>query len=511
VFICFIRDNPRSQPLPQLTTFSQESPLIRFSTGLLLVLSFVLAQQCKANDRPNFVFILVDDLGYMDIGANNPESFYETPNVDRLAREGVRFSDGYAANPVCSPTRYSIMTGKYPTRVAATNFFGGNRSAKFKPAQMNHHMPLEETTIAEGMKAQGYKTAFLGKWHLGPTEEYWPEHQGFDVNVGGHVRGMPKSYFSPYQNPRLDDGLKGEHLTKRLTDETLNLLEQNQDDPFFIYLAFYTVHTPLKAPKDLVEKYRKKAEKLAGKPEFADEEQVWPNVKQARKVRILQKHATYAAMVESMDTSVGRILDKLKELKIDDETVVCFFSDNGGLSTSEGSPTSNLPFRGGKGWLYEGGIREPMIIKWPQHGQKNVVRGEAVTSVDFYPTLLEIAGIKPDDSKVLDGVSLVPLLTGKHLEPRPLFWHYPHYSNQGGFPGGAVRSGDYKLIERFEDGRTHLYNLADDPGEQKDISDQKPAQVASMKRQLHDWYQKVDAKFLSAKENGPEPWQPGFK
>lgn len=485
--------------------------MIRFALSSLFLLAIVGVVQCNANDRPNFVFILVDDLGYMDIGANNAETFYETPNVNKLAREGVRFSDGYAANPVCSPTRYSIMTGKYPTRVAATNFFGGNRSAKFKPAQVNHRMPLEETTIAEAMKAQGYKTAFLGKWHLGPTEEFWPENQGFDVNIGGHVRGMPKSYFSPYQNPRLDDGFKGEHLTKRLTDETLHLLEQNQDDPFFLYLAFYTVHTPLKAPKDLVEKYRKKAEKLAGKPEFANEEQVWPNSKQARKVRILQKHATYAAMVESMDTSVGRILDKLKELDIDDETVVCFFSDNGGLSTSEGSPTSNLPFRGGKGWLYEGGIREPMIIKWPQHGQKNVVRGESVTSVDFYPTLLEIAGIKPEQSKVLDGVSLVPLLTGKHLEPRSLFWHYPHYSNQGGFPGGAVRSGDYKLIERYEDGRTHLYNLADDPSEQHDISDQKPAQVASMKRELHDWYQKVDAKFLSAKENGPEPWQPDLK
>lgn len=472
-----------------------------------VALTIVLTTSVGANDQPNFVFILVDDLGYMDIGANNPETFYETPNIDRLAREGVRFSDGYAANPVCSPTRYSIMTGKYPTRVDATNFFSGARSGRFKPAPLNDRMPLEEVTLAETMQQHGYKTAFLGKWHLGPNEDFWPEHQGFEVNVGGHVRGAPKSYFSPYNNPRLNDGPRGEHLTRRLTDETLKLLENYQNDPFFLYLAFYTVHTPLQAPQELVEKYRKKAEKLAGLPEFADEEQVWPNANE-RKVRILQKHATYAAMVESLDTSVGRILDKLAQLGIDDETVVCFFSDNGGLSTSEGSPTSNLPLRGGKGWLYEGGIREPMLIKWPQGGQRNVVRGEAVCSVDFYPTLAEIAGIKIPETQQLDGVSLVPLLRGQHLEPRNLYWHYPHYSNQGGFPGGAIRNGNYKLIERYEDGKVHLFDLATDPGEQQDIAQQQPARVATMRRELHEWYQNVDAKFLQPQENGPQPWRP---
>ncbi len=477
----------------------------QYVAALLLIVLNPL--KLTANERPNFVFILVDDLGYMDIGANNPETFYETPNVDRLAREGVRFTQGYAANPVCSPTRYSIMTGKYPSRVDATNFFSGRRAGKFKPAPLNDRMPLEEVTLAETMQQHGYKTAFLGKWHLGPSEEFWPEHQGFDVNVGGHVRGMPKSYFSPYKNPRLDDGLEGEHLTERLTNETLGLIEKFKDDPFFLYLAFYTVHTPLQAPKDLVEKYRLKAEALSGKPEFADEEQVFPNAGE-RKVRILQKHATYAAMVESMDTSVGRILKKLKELGIDDETVVCFFSDNGGLSTSEGSPTSNLPYRGGKGWVYEGGIREPMIIKWPQSGQKNVVRGEPVISVDFYPTMMEIAGFEPSTDQLLDGVSLVPLLRGKHLEARNLYWHYPHYSNQGGFPGGAIRDGNYKLIERYEDGRTHLYDIDSDPGELNDIASEKPAQVAAMKRQLHTWYKTVDAKFLQPKADGPQPWSP---
>ncbi|WP_417850617.1 sulfatase [Thalassoglobus sp.] len=474
---------------------------------IFLCVVALMSSSVVADDRPNFVFILVDDLGYMDIGANNPDTFYETPNVDRLAQEGIRFSDGYAANPVCSPTRYSILTGKYPTRVDATNFFAGKRESTFRPAPLNDRMPLEETTIAEQMRHAGYKTAFLGKWHLGPTEAYWPDRQGFDLNVGGHVRGLPKSYFSPYKNPRLEDGPKGEYLTERLTNETLNILEQYQDDPFFLYLAFYTVHTPLQAPQDLVQKYRKKAEQFSGLAEFAEEEQVWPNAPK-RQVRILQKHATYAAMVEVMDTSVGRILEKLKQLGIDDETVVCFFSDNGGLSTSEGSPTSNLPFRGGKGWLYEGGIREPMIIKWPQGGQSNVVRGEAVSSVDFYPTFLEIAGIEASQDLQLDGVSLVPLLTGGHLEDRSLFWHYPHYSNQGGFPGGAIRTGNYKLVERYEDGRTHLYNLADDPGEEHDLSSENPTQVARMRKELHQWYKDVDAKFLQPNSPDQTPWRP---
>jgi arylsulfatase A-like enzyme len=280
---------------------------------LMLTALFVVAvpMVVEADKRPNFVFILVDDLGYMDIGANNLKTFYETPNVDQLAREGVRFTNGYAANPVCSPTRYSIMTGKYPSRVDATNFFAGKRGSRFKPAPLNDRMPLEEVTIAEALKAVGYRTAFFGKWHLGPTEEFWPERQGFDVNIGGHVRGMPRSYFSPYSNPRLNDGLKGEHLTKRLTDEVLRQIGEFKDDPFLCYLAFYTVHTPLQAPKKLVEKYRKKAQALAGQPEFADEEQVWPGAKD-RKVRILQKHATRQS---SARTSIRQSLTSPESLQ----------------------------------------------------------------------------------------------------------------------------------------------------------------------------------------------------
>ncbi|MEM7233411.1 MAG: sulfatase [Planctomycetota bacterium] len=475
---------------------------------LLAVTFLVFAASSLPAKSPNFVFFLVDDLGYMDIGAYNSGTFYETPNVDRLAREGMQFTNGYAANPVCSPTRYSIMTGKYPSRVDATNYFSGRRGARFRPAPLHNDMPLEEETLAEALKKKGYRTAFLGKWHLGPTETHWPKAQGFDINVGGHSRGMPRSYFSPYKNPRLKDGPKGEHLTERLTNEALSILEKSKESPFLMYLAYYTVHTPLQAPKDLVAKYREKAKRLGleGKPEFAEEEQVFPNGRK-RQVRILQKHATYAAMVETMDRSVGRILKKLKDLGLDENTVVLFTSDNGGLSTSEGSPTSNLPLRGGKGWVYEGGIREPFLIKWPGVTKAGSRSAVPVMSIDFLPTVLEIAGTKA--SRSIDGVSLVPLLKGGSDFKRPLFWHYPHYSNQGGFPGGAVREGKYKLVERYEDGRVHLYDLEADIGEKRDVAKEHPELVQAMRAKLHTWYKEVDAKFLQPKKDGgAKPWQP---
>lgn len=456
---------------------------------------------------PNILFILVDDLGYMDIGANNPHTFYETPHIDALAASGMRFTDGYAANPVCSPTRYSIMTGKYPSRVDATNFFSGEREGLFKPAPLNDRMPLEEITLAEALKTTGYKTFFAGKWHLGPTEEFWPEHQGFDINKGGWKLGAPRygnKYFSPYGNPRLEDGPEGEHLPRRLADETMKFMEANREGPFLAYLSFYSVHTPLMAPEALVEKYKKKAERLGlpGREEFASEEQVLP-VKEERKVRVSQQHAVYAAMMESLDTNVGRILNKLEELGIADNTVVCFMSDNGGLSTSEGSPTSNLPLRGGKGWTYEGGIREPYLIRWPGKTVPGSVNHTPVCSIDFYPTLVEIAGAKINHQ--IDGLSLVPELTGKgSIQREALYWHYPHYSNQGGIPSGAIRMGDWKLIERYEDGRLHLYNLKDDIGELIDLAEKEPTRVSAMKAKLHGWYREVDAKFLRPRE----PWRP---
>jgi arylsulfatase A-like enzyme len=400
------------------------------------------------------------------------------------------------------------MTGKYPSRVNATNFFSGRRAGRFLPAKLNDRMALSEVTLAEALREAGYQTAFLGKWHLGPTAEFWPKKQGFDINIGGHNRGMPRSYFSPYQNPRLSDALKGEHLTARLTNEAIAILDKFQKKPFLLYLSFYTVHTPLRAPKKLVDKYKAKAAKVLVKSEFADEEQALP-IKNPRRVRIVQKHATYAAMVESMDTSIGRVLDKLEQLGLTNDTVICFMSDNGGLSTSEGSPTSNLPLRGGKGWLYEGGIREPFLIRWPGNTKPGSTCDHPVISTDFYPTILEIANIPAKSKQHRDGVSLVPLLkqTGT-LNREALFWHYPHYSNQGGIPGGAIRVGDYKLIERFEDGRVHLFNLKDDIGERTDLAKKMPEKVAELRNRLHQWYKEVDAGFLQPKPNGPQPWRP---
>lgn len=482
-----------------------------FTVLLFVLIAFPHARSIAAR-KPNVLFILVDDLGYMDVGANNPDTFYETPNIDRLAAEGMRFTNGYAANPVCSPTRYSIMTGKYPSRVDATNFFAGRRGGRFASAPLNDRMPLAEITLAESLKTAGYRTFFAGKWHLGPTEEFWPERQGFDVNKGGWKHGGPwfgGKYFSPYGNPRLADGPKGEHLPTRLANETISFIEENKDRPFLAYLSFYSVHTPLLTTPDLKKKYEEKARRLglADQVEFADEEQVDAKAKRKRQVRILQKHAVYAGMMEAMDTAVGKVLKKLKTLGLDKETVVCFMSDNGGLSTSEGSPTSNLPLRGGKGWMYEGGIREPYFIKWPGVTQPGSISDVPVCSIDFYPTLLEITGTK--FAHAIDGVSLVETLRGgKSPKREALYWHYPHYSNQGGFPSGAIRIGDWKLIERYEDGRAQLFNLANDLGERTDVADRKGKLVKQMRAKLHAWYKHVDAKFLQPK-GGNSPWYPG--
>ncbi len=477
---------------------------------LMLFLLCLQPSLVFAAEKMNVVFFLIDDLGYMDIGANNPETFYETPHIDSIAARGMRFTNGYAANPVCSPTRYSILTGRYPSRVDATNFFSGKRAGRFLPAPLHSTMPLEEVTIAEALQSHGYATFFAGKWHLGPTAEFWPENQGFDVNQGGHNKGGPWNggkYFSPYGNPRLKDGPPGEHLPIRLAKETNAFIEANRDRPFFAYLAPYSVHTPLIGRPDLVEKYRAKAMAIQGE-EFAAEEQVFGD--KARRVRVLQKHAVYAAMVESMDTCIGMVLAKLAELDLTEKTAIVFTSDNGGLSTSEGSPTSNLPLRGGKGWVYEGGIREPFLIAVPGVTEPGSVSAAPVISTDFYPTILDLVGAPQRPQQHLDGISLVPLLKGgKTLGREALYWHYPHYSNQGGFPGGAIRSGDWKLIERYEDGRVHLYNLATDVGERTSVADRHPDRVRSMRASLHRWYEEVDAKFLRPHpQRHGEPWRP---
>ncbi|GIS63546.1 MAG: sulfatase [Planctomycetaceae bacterium] len=439
----------------------------------LVVLFLLVPRVSSASERTNVVFFLVDDLGWTDLGCFG-SSFYDTPHVDGLARSGMKFTNAYAACPVCSPTRASILTGKYPSRTGITDYInagGGNqpgkwrRNTKLLPAAYKDRMAHKEVTLAEALKEAGYATFFAGKWHLGP-EGFWPESQGFDVNRGGITRGGPyggKKYFSPYGNPRLKDGPPGEHLPARLANETVKFIETNREKPFLAYLSFYSVHTPLIARKDLRQKYlakRKKLDAAAVAGEFSKREH-------RRRVRTLQAHAVYAGMIEAMDQAVGTVLSGLKRLGLEKNTAVFFMSDNGGLSTSEGHPTSNLPLRGGKGWMYEGGIREPMIVRWPGVTAAGSVCKQVVTSTDFYPTILEITGLKARPAQHRDGVSFVSLLKGKTRKRGPLLWHYPHYGNQGGAPAGAVREGRWKLIEWYEDKRVELFDLESDIGENR--------------------------------------------
>lgn len=464
----------------------------------------------SSTNQPNIVVFVVDDLGYMDIGVNNPNCFYDTPNIDNFAAGGMRFTDGYAANPVCSPTRYSLLTGKYPTRVGATNFFSGKRAGKFRPAELTNHMPLSEITLAQALKKKGYATFFAGKWHLGETEEYYPQNRGFDINQGGFKAGGPYTgnrYFSPFKNPQLKpESPPGDHLPDRLARDTSDFIRNNAEkkQPFLAYLSFYSVHNPTMGREDLVKKYKPKSKAITGKT-FGTEEQIFKN-KGPRKVRILQKHAVYAAMVEAMDEAVGKVLNQIDNSGITNETIVVFTSDNGGLSTSEGSPTSNMPLRGGKGWVYEGGIREPWIIRYPGVTTPGSISNQPISSIDLYPTVCQAVGAT--NNHEIDGVDLMPALKGESLNRDALFWHYPHYSNQGGIPGGAIRMGDMKLIERYEDGQVHLYDLKNDIGERKDLRDQHPQKVKEMRDRLHQWYRKVNAKFLRSKEDGPQPWHP---
>lgn len=455
---------------------------------LSLIVCLLLATgAASAGDKPNIIFIIADDLGARDLGCDG-SSFYETPNLDRLAARGMRFTQAYAACPVCSPTRASVMTGKYPARVGITDYIPGALRGKLNPAPYLHELPLAEFTIAEALKAAGYATAAIGKWHLG-GEGFYPDRQGFDLNVAGCEKGSPPSYFSPYKLPTMTDGPDGEYLTDRLTDEAVKFIEGvNRKQPFFLYLAHHAVHNPQQAKLALVAKYREKAAKL---PPLTGPEFVPEGGRQARQV---QNRPVYAAMLESLDEGVGRVVSTLERLRIAEQTVVFFTSDNGGLSTSEGSPTSNVPLRAGKGCLYEGGIRVPLIVSWPGVVKPSNVCDQPMTSTDYYPTMLEIAGLPLRPERHIDGVSLVSLLKGGTRPDRPLFWHYPHYGNQGGQPGGAVRMGDYKLIEWYESGRTELYDLRNDPSEKHDLAAVAVDVQRDLSRRLRDWRTSVNAK-----------------
>ncbi len=455
--------------------------------------------------KPNFLFILADDFGWTDAACFGSK-FYETPSLDKLAAEGMKFTNAYAACPVCSPTRASILTGKYPARLDTTDWFGAPQPSTAKnhwtknkpllPAVYKEYLPHEEVTLAEAFKAGGYATFFAGKWHLGHSEEYWPENHGFDINKGGWASGSPSGkgkYFPPYGNPRLTDGPKGEHLPDRLATETINFMKSKKDSPFLAYLSFYSVHNPQVGREDLIAKYKAKKKEMGLEVKWGQEGD--------RKVRLVQEHAVYAAMVEGMDMAIGKVLNALEDMGLADNTVVFFMSDNGGLSTSEGQPTSNLPLRCGKGWLYEGGIREPMIVKWPGVTRAGAVTDSVVTSTDFYPTMLEIAGLREVAGQNYDGKSFVPVLRGENVSRGAVFWHYPHYGNQGGSPGSAIRDGKWKLIRFYEDMHVELYDLDDDIGETNNLAEERPEIVRELNSKLDKWLDEVDAKYPSSNPN----------
>ena len=449
----------------------------------------------------NVVILIADDLGVMDVGFNNPATFYETPRLDALAQQSVRFRNAYSASPVCSPTRSAILTGRHPARTRNTDYFGAPNEfkeipASYQPARDGRFGKLSgrpvlpapylgrldatHVTLAEAFKARGHATMHAGKWHLGPQGS-WPEDHGFDVNAGGHTAGGPyggSGYFSPYGNPKLKDGPAGEHLPDRLASEAAAFIAANRDRPFLLHLAFYSVHTPLMGRPDLVAKYQAKKQRLGLQPASAPEP--------PRRNRTIQEHAVYASMVDAMDQAAGKVLDALDRNRVADDTIVIFTSDNGGLSTSEGSPTSNLPWRAGKGWAYEGGIRVPLLVRWPGKAKAGAVCDAPVVPMDFYPTLLEACGHDPLPGQHLDGVSMVPLLRNpaEKPAPRPLFWHYPHWGNQGGIPFSAIRDGAWKLISFDWRKGSELYHLEQDPGERHDLKAAHPETAARLRRRL---------------------------
>jgi len=416
-------------------------PALHFSAG---------AQTAKR--PPSIVLVLIDDLGWRDLGCYGRGDVFQTPNIDRLASQGMRFTQAYANCPVCSPSRAALLTGKDPARlhftghITATGQHRHPENNRILPPDDYLYLRHEEVTLAEALKPAGYVSASIGKWHLG-DRGFWPEDQGFDVNIAGWTHGSPPSYFYPYEDPKKDwnpsiptlkGGEPGEYLTDRLTDESIRFIEANQDNPFFLYLSYYAVHTPLQAPEELVNKY---TAAFAGLETGVD--------------------PTYAAMVEKVDTNVGRVMDTLDRLNLADNTVVVFFSDNGGADIA----TTNAPLRESKSWLYEGGIRVPLILRWPERIAEGVTCDEPVIGTDLYPTLLNAVGMGTDPDEPLDGVDLAPLWNGSgHLDERSLYWYYPHYSKSQQ-PGAAIRRGDWKFIEFYDPWRFELYNLATDPEE----------------------------------------------
>ena len=436
--------------------------------------------------KPNIIFLLVDDLGWRDVGYMG-SNFYETPNIDKLASQGMIFTNAYAACAVCSPTRASIQTGRYPARIGVTDWirarfqvnnqklntpppYEKNEGKKLLTPSNPYWMEKDEITTAELLKENGYFTCHIGKWHLGP-DDYYPEHQGYDVNIAGCDMGQPVNYFDPYANdkgvsfPTLEPRKEGEYLVDRLADELVDVIQQHKNAPFFINMCYYAVHTPLMAKPEMIDKYEEKNK--------VDE----------------QTNAVYASMVESVDQAVGKLISTLEKENLMDNTLIIFFADNGGLV----GPTNNAPLRSGKGYPYEGGIREPMFVYWKGKIKAATSCDIPVSSVDFLPTICAITHT-PLPDRTIDGRDISPLLQNKKLPQVPLFWHFPHYRGKDVVPYSIIRDGDWKLIKRYEGNEFELFNLADDLAETNELSKQNPQKVNELNNKLEDWLKSTHAK-----------------
>ena len=445
----------------------------------LNLLFFFTGQRCVAAEKlPNFVFFLVDDLGWGDLGCYGSR-FHETPNLDTLAGEGMKFTNAYSACTVCSPSRAAIITGRYPGRLHLTDWIAGHgrKNSKLLIPKWKMKIDHELTTLPEALKDAGYKTQFTGKWHLMPIgqpdfKEHYPQSHGFDINVAGREWGQPKGrgkYFSPFDMPNLDDGQQGDFLTDKLTDSAVKFIKDSRDKPFLLYLSYYTVHGPIMTKPALMEKYKKKA---AGFDNHLNE----------------NLNPAYAGMIESLDDSVGRVMAMLKETGVADHTVVIFTADNGGVSER-----SSGGLRGRKALAYEGGTREPALIKWPGKVEAGSVCDVPAIGTDFYPTILEMAGLPARPMSHLDGISLVPWLTDESNTPsrESLYWHYPHYHATK--PYGAIRKAQWKLIEFFEEGTLELYNLKNDPSERTNLAKSNTRKRDELLTDLRDWRTSVKA------------------
>ena len=461
----------------------------------LLLITILIFSCSNENEKPNLLFILVDDLGWTDVSYNKSD-YYETIHIDNLSETSMLFDNAYAASSVCSPTRASIMTGKHPARVNITDWIPGldpkNRPL-LGPVDRNE-LPLEETTIAEVLRDNNYSTFYSGKWHLG-SEGHYPEDQGFDVNIGGFEKGSPMGgYYSPYKNPRLSDGPEGEYLTDRLTLETIELI-RNRDTkkPFAAFLSFYNVHTPIQENKEFIDYY---IEKLKSYENTSPE-----TIKEGDAITLLnQRNAKYASMVHATDYNVGRIINFLKDNNLYENTLIVFTSDNGGLSTLRRvAPTSVFPLRAGKGWLYEGGIRIPQLIKLPKQINKEII-SEPVVSYDLFPTIANVLNLNHSVSDI-DGVDLSNLFVKKDIERDFIFWHFPHYHGSLWKPGSALRNNDWKLVELHEENKVELYNLKDDLSETVDVSNRFPEITSRLVNKLNEIKIDLGAKKATINEN----------